>query len=605
MGVIDLQKPSPKKPSSQQLNNTSPPQEPTAVRPTAADMHRAAINPPAPTEAIPAIVQGTKAVSTGSGLRKWATLFVLSLALAIIIIDTTLLNVSLRTIIHDLNTNIQGLQWVITSYALVLAAFTITGGRLGDLFGRKRMFVTGAIIFASGSLLASVSQRLGVLVAGESIIEGIGAALMMPATASLLVANFKGRERAIAFGVWGSVAGAASAIGPILGGYLTSHYSWRWGFRINVVVAAVLVIGSVLIKESRDQAEKPQLDVVGVLLSALGLLTVVFGIIQSSTYGWFAAKQPYAIFGHTLSNTISITPMAVTFGLIMLMLFGAWEKLREDKGRTPLVSLSIFNIKQFTTGAFTMALMSLSMVGMIFVLPVYLQSVKGLDAYHTGLTLLPMSLSLLVVGPLAGFISRWIRPKLLIQLGLATNILAVLVLRQALSVDAPASALYPALALNGIGFGLIMAQISNLTLSAVSVQQAGEASGVNNTLRQVGSSLGSAILGAVLLTAITTNVSSGILASNTIPPNIKPQLAQTVGANAQNAAFGGAGADTSKLPQAVSNEIQRVVKQSSTDATRTTVLYGIPFSILALLVSTQLTGKRNLETEQSAAQAGH
>src|SRR5579864_3001287 len=176
------------------------------------------------------------------GLAKWLPLIVLSTAVMIIVIDTTVLNVSLRNIILDLRTNIQGIQWVITGYALTLAALTITGGRLGDLFGRKKMFMLGAAIFALGSFITSISHSIGVMISGEAIIEGIGAAMMLPATASLLVANYKGRDRAIAFGLWGGVAGAASSIGPILGGYLTTHYSWRWAFRINIFVALALLI---------------------------------------------------------------------------------------------------------------------------------------------------------------------------------------------------------------------------------------------------------------------------------------------------------------------------------------------------------------------------
>src|SRR5436853_1185763 len=177
-------------------------------------------------------------------MKKWAPLLVLSLALAIIIIDTTLLNVSLSTLVRELHTTLQSLQWVISAYSLTLAALTVTGGRIGDLFGRKKMFRAGAIIFAAGSFIASISRNVPTLLIGESIIEGFGAALMMPATASLLVAKYRGHDRSIAFGIWGAVAAAASAIGPIVGGFLTTHYSWRWGFRINVGVVALLLAGS-------------------------------------------------------------------------------------------------------------------------------------------------------------------------------------------------------------------------------------------------------------------------------------------------------------------------------------------------------------------------
>src|SRR2546423_4004307 len=199
-------------------------------------------------------------------MKKWAPLLVLSLALAIIIIDTTLLNVSLSTLVRELHTTLQALQWVISAYSLTLAALTVTGGRIGDLFGRKKMFRVGAIIFAAGSFLASISRNLPTLLIGESIIEGFGAALMMPATASLLVAKYRGHDRSIAFGIWGAVAAAASAVGPILGGFLTTHYSWRWGFRINVVVAAILVTGAIIIDENESREGKKKIDFIGVLL---------------------------------------------------------------------------------------------------------------------------------------------------------------------------------------------------------------------------------------------------------------------------------------------------------------------------------------------------
>ncbi len=545
--------------------------------------------PPAPKEA--------------NGLRKWGTLVVLSLALAIIVIDTSLLNVSLRTLVHDLHTDIKGMQWVITAYALMLGALTVTGGRLGDLFGRKKMFVSGAIIFAIGSFIASISHNLGMMIAGEAIIEGIGAALMMPATASLLVSTFRGRERAIAFGVWGAIAATASAVGPILGGFLTSHYSWRWGFRINVVVAAILVLGSMLITEYRDRAEKAELDFVGILLSAGGLLAAVFGIIQSSTYGWFKAKQDFAIFGHLLPGGISITTYSIVVGLVTLALFALWEQARESRGHTPLVSLKLFKNTQFTSGALTMAIVSMAMTGLIFVVPVYLQAVHGLDAFHTGLALLPMSLAMLVFGPLSAFLSNRVAPKRLIQTGISLTFLASFVLRWGIGLDKSVSSVAPGLLLFGIGMGMVMAQISNMTLSAVSVEQAGEASGVNNTLRQVGSSLGSAILGAILLAAIVSGVSGGINSSQVIPDQAKPVLSQAIGQNASNAAFGG-DSHQGQVSPAVATELTRIGNQATVDAARKTALAMAAILLIAFLSALRLPYAKHLEKGTSATASG-
>ncbi len=526
-------------------------------------------------------------METTSNFKKWGSLVVLSLALAIIVIDTTLLNVSLGTIIREFNTTLQSIQWVITAYALTLAALTITGGRLGDLFGRKRMFMLGAIIFAIGSFIASDSHNIPTMVMGESIIEGIGAALMMPATSSLLVSIFRGRERAIAFGVWGGIAAAAAALGPILGGWLTTNFSWRWGFRINVVVAAILLIGSVIITEVRDDKEKPTLDWLGVFLSALGLLAVVFGIIEASTYGWWKAKEAFAIGSYTVPTWLglSITPYSIVLGIILLILFGLWQKRVEARGQTPLVSLGIFQNRQFTSGSLTTAVMSLGMTGMIFTLPVFLQAIKGLDAYHTGLSLLPMSLTILVAAPLSGFLSSKIRPKYLIQLGLFLNFIGAIVMRQLMAVDASPASLSPGLIIFGAGLGLVMAQVSNLTLSAVPVSLAGEASGINNTLRQVGSTLGSAIIGAVLLSALTANLTAGITTSPNIPETLKPTIANAVSKQTTNIEFGGGAQLSSAVPPQVTQEIKRVSDQAMVDANKAAFAYTALFAFLGFVTS--------------------
>src|SRR5438105_12369221 len=214
----------------------------------------------------------------------------------------------------------QEVQWVISAYALMLAALTVTGGRMGHLFGRKRMFKLGAVIFVLGAVVASISHSVAVLLLGESIIEGIGAALMMPATASLLVAKYRGHERAIAFGIWGGVAAAASAIGPILGGFLTTHYSWRWGFRINVVVVIVLLAGSRLVDDAQEAREK-RIDWIGVVLSAAALFLVVFGIIESESYGWLHARKPFPLWQ---PGAISIAPVTLLLGVAILIGLGMW-----------------------------------------------------------------------------------------------------------------------------------------------------------------------------------------------------------------------------------------------------------------------------------------
>jgi EmrB/QacA subfamily drug resistance transporter len=525
--------------------------------------------------------------------KKWAPLFVLSLALAIIILDTTILNVTLRVIIQDLHTTIQKIQWVITAYSLILAAFTITGGRLGDIFGRKKMFITGAIIFAIGSFITSISTNVGTLITGEAVIEGIGAALMMPATVSLLRSCYKGRELGLAFGIWGGVASASAALGPVIGGWLSTNYSWRWAFRVNIAVVVLLLLGSLLLTEARDDHEKPTIDFGGIALSALGLLSLVFGFIESSTYGWFKAKDTFSFFGHALSfGSLSITPVFVLIGLVILGVFALYENRLTKQGRIPLVSLKLFKNKQFVGAALVTAMLSLGQAGISFSIPVYFQSVLGLDPLHTGIALIPMSIVILIAAPLSAYLSKHIYPKYIVQIGIMINMLGFFIVEQSFHIGATQWTLAPGFIVFGFGMGLIFGQTSNLALSAVPVYEAGEAAGVNNTFRQLGMSLGSAIIGSIMLSSIAGNLSAGVLSSQVIPTGQKSTISQAVAAQTSSIEFGaGLSVPNIKLAPKTTNEITLLSHQATVDANRTALAYAIGVAFLSLLFSTRLPKK--------------
>lgn len=550
------------------------------------------VGPPAP---------ATEPVRGWKIVRKWVPLFVLALSLAIILIDATLLNVSLATIIQDLDTTIQKIQWVITAYSLTIAALMITGGRLGDLYGRKKMFMLGALIFAVGSYICSISPNVPVMIIGESIIEGIGAALMLPATMSLLVSTYRGRDRAIAFGIWGGVAGAATAIGPLVGGYITSAYSWRWAFRINVFVAAVLLAGAFTIKESRDREEKPELDWLGVILSASGMFFLVYGIIESSTYGWIVAKEPFSLFGWVTFDTISVSLYAIVLGTVILAGFLAWEKIVERRGRTPLVSLRLFKNRQFISGASIVGLIALGQAGLIFSLPVFLQAVRGYDAFHTGLALIPLSAAALVAAPISGVVANRIGPKPIIQAGMLSIICGYILQILIWGVDSTVTDFIPGLILVGMGMGLMMGQMNNLTLSAVSVEQAGEASGVNNTFRQLGMTLGTAIIGAVLITSIAASLSSGVQESAVIPEPYKVAVDEAIKDEVSNIEFGGGAELPDFIPQEIGDEIISISHDAVTRANRIALTFSASLTLLALLASFILPGGRMNERDENLA----
>lgn len=530
-----------------------------------------------------------------TGFRKWLPLAVIVLALFIIVIDTTIINVSIRAIIGDLKTNLKAVQWVITGYSLVLAALTITGGRFGDIFGRRRMFRIGALIFGTGSVLASQSSSQPQLFMSVALIEATGAAMMLPSTAALILNEYRGKDRAIAFGMFGAVAGAAATIGPLLGGYLTTNYSWRWNYLINPIVVVVLLGGSIILRESREKIpHRP--DALSVLLSALGLGSIVYGIIESSTYGWIQAKAPYEIFSHTYAlGGTSISIIALYVGFVLLLGF-LWRQERlQLKGRVPLVSLAIFKNKQFMSGTIVTAIVAMTQFGFIFILPVFLQGVLGKDAFHSGLALLPFSLSVMVAGPLSGvLIGKFnVAPKLMIMIGLVTQVIGAFVLRSEFSDTATAGSIILGQSIFAVGFGLSFSQLANLTLSAVSVQQAGEASGLNNTFRQVGASLGQSLIGAILISALITQLNTDVASSTVLTPSVKPVVATDVVAAAQSLGTGSQ-PDKTSSPE-ITNEIVKIKNDSIIKGVRTAMIITIGVSILALLVSTQLPWRSKTE----------
>ncbi len=266
--------------------------------------------------------------------NRWIALCFIAMGLAIVIIDNNVLNVAIPYIIRDLHTNFTAIQWVVSGYTLLIATFLITAGRLGDLFGRKKIFLLGTVFFAVGSFIASISMNATMLFFGEAFIEAIGASMMLTSALATLAFEFRGRERAIAFGIWGSIAGASASVGPLLGGYLTAYFSWRYSFRINVIVAIITILGSVFIRDSKSHEGK-RFDWVGTFLSGAGLFSLVFAFIEGRNLGWIHNSPIPFIF-------------AVSF--VLLLLFVLWEHRLEKKQLGPLLKLSMFQKPGFSFG---------------------------------------------------------------------------------------------------------------------------------------------------------------------------------------------------------------------------------------------------------------
>src|SRR4051812_4991853 len=257
--------------------------------------------------------------------RRWITLAIVIIAAFIVVLDNTVLNVAIPTILREFHTTLPSLEWVVTGYALTFATFLIIGGRLGDVFGHRRVFIVGAALFGVGSLLASISHSVGMMIVGEAIIEGLGASLMLPATLAILSTTFHGRERATAFAAWGATAGVAAASGPVVGGFLTNFYSWRWAFRINVVIAPPPIVGAVIFMQrgERDEA-RVKVDIPGAALIAVGMFSLVFALSEGGVYGWVTPLRDFTVAGHVVwpvTRTISVIPMFFAVSVVALVTF--------------------------------------------------------------------------------------------------------------------------------------------------------------------------------------------------------------------------------------------------------------------------------------------
>jgi EmrB/QacA subfamily drug resistance transporter len=515
---------------------------------------------------------------------RWVALLFLSLGLAIVIIDNTVLNVAIPYILRDLNTSLDTLQWTISGYALIIATLLITMGRLGDMFGRKRIFIIGLVFFAVGSLIASFAEGPWSLFVGEALIEAIGAAMMMTSSLSLLVSEFQGRERPIAFGIWGSVAGASAALGPLLGGYLTTYFSWRWSLRINVFVAIFALLGTVFIKESKG--DQKGFDWPGTILSGLGLFALVFALIEGRIYGWTAPVKQFSIGSWTWPATnISIIPFAFWFAAVCLALFVVTEYFEEKEGRAPMLQMSLFGHSGFSIGLLTLGIVSLGQFGAFFVLPIFLQSALGFDAWRTGLAFLAASITMFVMGPVSGFLASKFKPKWIVSIGMFILAGGLYYLERTLSLDTSIRSLIPSLIVFGLGAAMTAAQLTNVILSAVPARFAGEASAANSTVRQVGTTIGIAVLGTVLAGTLATGIRDRVGSDPAIPAAAREEIVRSFNPSAaERGENGPSGNMPPQIAEAVKRDVNEALLASAQEAMRMAFWFILVGAVISLFI---------------------
>ena len=455
----------------------------------------------------------------------WAPIAILAAAQFVMVLDSSVMNVSISQIVADLDTSIQGVQLAITAYTLVMAAFMLAGAKLGDILGRDRTFAIGLAVYGAGSLTTALSPNLAVLLIGWSLVEGLGAALVLPAIVSLIAATYEGPRRALAFGLIGGVAGAAIAAGPLIGGWVTTEASWRYVFAGETVIVAVILLLRGHLKQASAERRRPRLDVVGVLLSSAGLGLAVFGILKSSEWGWIEPRGAMTIGGEEITPLgFSVVPFLVLAGLALLAAFAAWEERREREGRDTLLDRSKLRIEQLRAGLTTLLMQQLVLLGLFFVLPVYLQVVLGLDAFETGKRLFPMSVTMFAAALVGPRLARKVAPRRIAQAGLVTLVVASVLLLATIDVELDETEFAVALALFGIGAGLLLSQLSNVIMSSVDPAEINETGGLQGTAQNLGASLGTALIGSILIAAMTNGFIARVEQNPALPPPVRQEL---------------------------------------------------------------------------------
>jgi EmrB/QacA subfamily drug resistance transporter len=431
---------------------------------------------------------------------------VLATALGMIVLDGTIVAVALPAIIADLQLDLTDAQWVNSLYSVVFAALLLTAGRLGDRLGRRALLLVGLGAFVTGSVLAAVSVGVDGLLVARAV-QGVGAAMVLPATLSTVNATFRGRDRAAAFGIWVAVMSGAAALGPLVGGLLTEYGSWTLVFWVNVPVGiAVFVAALRLVPETRSRDADPArgVDVVGPVLSALGFGLLVFGLIEGGRLGWWVPTGGVAVFGLPWPSSIPVSPapIAIAFGAIALGAFVAWENRRRFRGRPTVLDPRLFRIRTFALGNLTALLVAAGEFALLFVLPLYLVSSLGLGPLGAGAVLAAMAGGAFASGAAARHLATTIGPSRVVVVGLLLEVAGAAATAVVIPTLGAAWAIALALLPYGLGLGLASAQLTSTVLRDVPVAQSGAGSATQSTVRQLGAALGSAVGGSVLAAAL-------------------------------------------------------------------------------------------------------
>jgi EmrB/QacA subfamily drug resistance transporter len=453
-----------------------------------------------------------RAASAGGGV-----LLTLAAGQFLMTLDSSVMNVSIATVAKDVGTTVTGIQGAITAYTLVMAALMITGAKVGAIIGRKRAFAIGCVVYGCGSFTTAIAPSLPVLLFGWSFLEGVGAALILPAIVALVASNFAAERRPAAYGLVAAAGAIAVAVGPLIGGFCTTYFSWRWVFAGEVLLVLAILVLTRRIADAPAE-ERPRLDVVGAILSALGLGLIVFGVLRSSEWGWIQPKS-----GGTDWAGLSPTIWLILAGVFVIWLFSRWEARRQEQGKEPLVRPGMLRNRQLSGGLLMFLFQYLVQAGLFFVVPLYLSVCLGLSALATGARLLPLSVTLLIAAIGIPRLFPHVSPRLVVRSGLLALFAGTVVLLAALDPDAGAEIVFVPMLLVGLGIGALASQLGAVTVSAVPDDQSPEVGGVQNTMTNLGASLGTALAGSIMIAAVASSFLTNIEQSPAIPTEAKSQ----------------------------------------------------------------------------------
>ena len=517
-------------------------------------------------------------------MKKWSIVAILAVTQFVMVLDSTVMNVSISAVVKDLNTNVNSMQAAITFYTLTMAALMLLGAKLDSKLGLLKGFAIGSVIYGVGSFITAISPNIGVLMLGWSFIEAIGAVLVIPAIAALVAVHYTGKDRVTAYAIIGGISGAAAAAGPLIGGFVTTYMSWRYVFFFETIIMIFVLIASRKFTTTPPKPEK--INVLSAFMSALGMGMVVFGMLQSKVWGWVEPIIKPTINGHEIAPFgISIVAYLILGGVVILWVFLNYQSDLEKQGKNPLLQVSMLKSTQLRAGLGVLMAQYMIIGAIFFVVPIYLQMVNGLDALSTGLKLMPLSVALILFSIIGSKLVSKKSPYFIIRLGQILLVVGTVFLLVAVNKDLDGIPFALAMFFGGAGFGLLASQLGNVNMSAVKESQSSEVGGLQGTFQNLGSSLGTALIGSVLVASLTTGFINNVAASN-LPQSTKDYVSTSVktvqivpAADVEQQAL------DAGYTQQQSTEIAEIYKQSQLGGLKEALFFLVIIAVLTIFLS--------------------